>query len=121
MKFVTSCIKWLVLCFWLFSGTVGILAARWNARQLDASLAELTRFRTVTNAEIAKLGQQLESADSEAKVLVTELATYRDQLAASVIAQESMQLEAAKWRAKFETICRKVEDLAGNAISVVAE
>lgn len=103
MRFITSCIKWLVLCFWLCAGTISFLAAQNMNRQLDSAKSELATYKS-----------QLDAAQSE-------VTTFRDQLALSVVSEESMRTEAAKWRSKFETICRQVESLAGTAVSVVAE
>jgi hypothetical protein len=121
MKFVVSVLKFSVVAFWLVAGTVGILAARHNQRMLDASVAELGRYRTAMTAEVVAIKAHLESADNEAKTLAGELSLVRDQLAASLATQESVRLEAAKWKGKFDALCAAVTTAANAATNAAAE
>lgn len=123
--FIKSFLKTAIVLFWIAAGSVGLLAARHNQRLVDASVAELARYRQAMTAEVVAVRAQLEAADSEAKQLAGELGQFRDQLAQSVANVEAYRLEAAKWKGRFDAICSKVSQIASESsepvLSVVSE
>jgi uncharacterized coiled-coil DUF342 family protein len=125
MKFLKSFLKIAIVLFWVAIGSVGVLAARHNQRLVDASAAELARYRQVMTAEVIAVKAQLEAADNEAKQLADELGRFRDQLAQSVVNVEGYRLEAAKWKGRFDAMCSKVAQIAQESsepvLSVVSE
>ncbi|NDE15101.1 hypothetical protein EBZ80_09250 [bacterium] len=123
--FIKSSLKFAILAWWIVIGAVGILAARHNTRLLDASQAELSRYRQAMTDEVVAMKAQLEAADNEAKQLASELGQFRDQLAQSVVNVEAYRLEAAKWKGRFDAMCSKVSQIAQESsepvLSVVSE
>jgi len=95
-KFIQSALKTLFVLVVVFTGTIGLLAAKNFERKLDAAVQELAHLRRDAEARL--------SAANE------ELAVMQQQQAAALDS-------AARWRGKFEHLCAVVEQAAGDAAS----
>lgn len=107
-SFVTSCVKWLVLCFWLCAGTMSFLAAQNLNRQLDAAKAEVATYKaqaeyaTDEARRVAEVGRQM----------AVELQASGERLIEAQKLRDTALEAAAKWRSKFEAICAQVQSLS---------
>jgi preprotein translocase subunit SecF len=107
-SFVTSCVKWIVLCFWLCVGTISFLAAQNLNRQIEHAKGEALHFKALAdhaNEEahrLAEVGSQLADQLNAASARLIDAQKLRDS------ATES----ALKWRTKFEAICAQVQSLS---------
>jgi hypothetical protein len=111
MKFVTSCVKWLVLCFWLCAGTISFLAAQNLSRQLESAKAEVANYKS--QAEFA--ADEGRRVAEVARHMAEELKASGQRLVDAQELRDAAMETATKWRLKFEAICQQVQSLSVDA------
>jgi hypothetical protein len=111
-KFIQSALKTLFVLTVIFTGTVGLLAAKNFERKLDAAVQEIALVRRDAEVKLSAANEELAEMQRKAEA---EMAALRLEVDAAHELMDTALEAAAKWKGKFATLCSMVEQAADDA------